>query len=156
MAKQSRELLFLKSTGVFIGELTSDNDKSKLDLTKFDTKIVELDESLGEYWYGDFASGEIRARTDKPVITESYVRYTTNVTVLDKYPIHSQLNIIIDMLAQSDIPKTEKFTEMKEFLDTIRATHQEQIAAYSTNTNAYTWVSLEEEKNTTSKKLNLE
>jgi hypothetical protein len=45
---------------------------------------------------------------------------------------------------------------MKEFLDTIRSTHQEQIAAYSTNTNAYTWVSLEEEKTTTSKKLNLE
>jgi hypothetical protein len=60
------------------------------------------------------------------------------------------------MLAQSDIPKTEKFIEMKEFLDTIKSTHQEQIAAYSTNTNAYTWVSLEEEKNTTSKKLNLE
>jgi hypothetical protein len=156
MAKQARELLFLKNTGVLVGELTSDNDKSKLDLTKFETKVVELDEALGEYWYGDFASGEVRARADKPVITESYVRYTTNVAVLDKYPIHSQLNIIIDMLAQSDIPKTEKFTEMKEFLDTIRSTHQEQIAVYSTNTNAYTWVSLEDEKDTASKKQNLE
>jgi hypothetical protein len=156
MAKISRELLFLKSTGVFIGEITEDNDKSKLDLTKFDTKIVELDDSLGEYWYGDFATGEVRSRVDKPAITESYVRYTTNVSILNKYPIHAQLNIIIDMLAQSDIPKTEKFIDLKEFLDTARATHQEQIAAYASNPDAYTWVSLEEEQATTNKKLNLE
>jgi hypothetical protein len=156
MSKQSRELLFLKSTGVLIGEITSDNDRSKLDLTKFDTKVVDIDESLGEYWYGDFSTGEIRARSEKPVITESYVRYTTNTTVLQRYPIHTQLNIIIDMLDQSGIPKTEKFSELKEYLDLIRSNHQEQIESYSTNPAAYTWVSLDEENETISKKLNLE
>ena len=117
MAKQTRELLFIKSTGALIGELTTDNDRSKLDLEKFETNVVEFDDEKGEYWYGDYSTGEVRARIDKPVITESHIRYNTNVEVLSKYPIHTQLNIIIDMLAQSDIEKTEKFVKLKEFLD---------------------------------------
>jgi hypothetical protein len=156
MATQSRELLFLKSTGVLIGEITPDLDRSKLDLSRFDTKVVEIDEDQGEYWYGDFSTGEVRARVEKPVITESYARFATNVRVISEYPIHTQLNIIIDMLDQSDIQKTEKFIQLKEYLDLIRNEHQEQIQAYSTNSDAYTWVSLEEERATIIKKLNLE
>lgn len=156
MAKQTRELLFIKSTGALIGELTADNDRSKLDLEKFETKVVEFDDEKGEYWYGDYSTGEVRARLDKPVITESHIRYNTNVEVLSKYPIHTQLNIIIDMLAQSDIEKTEKFLELKEFLDLARVNYQEQKSAYSNNPEAYTWVSLEEEENHIKNKLNLE
>jgi hypothetical protein len=156
MAKQTRELLFIKSTGTLIGELTADNDRSKLDLEKFETKEVEFDEEKGEYWYGDYSTGEVRARIDKPVITESHIRYNTNVEVLSKYPIHTQLNIIIDMLAQMDIEKTEKFIELKEFLDLARVNYQEQKSAYASNPEAYTWVSLEEEENHIKNKLNLE
>lgn len=156
MAKQTRELLFIKSTGALIGELTTDNDRSKLDLEKFETKVVEFDDEKGEYWYGDYSTGEVRARIDKPVITESHIRYNTNVEVLSKYPIHTQLNIIIDMLAQSDIEKTEKFVELKEFLDLARVNYQEQKSAYAGNPEAYTWVSLEEEENHIKNKLNLE
>jgi hypothetical protein len=156
MAKQTRELLFIKNTGALIGELTTDNDRSKLDLEKFKTKVVEFDEEKGEYWYGDYSTGEVRARIDKPVITESHIRYNTNVEVLSKYPIHTQLNIIIDMLAQLDIEKTEKFLELKEFLDLARTNYQEQKSSYASNPTAYTWVSLEDEENHIKNKLNLE
>lgn len=152
MATVSKELLFLKSNGVLIGELSDQVDRSRLDLSQFYTKTVEFNDENGDYWYGDYATGEVRSRTDKPVITESYVKYTTNVAILEEYPIHKQLSIIIDMLAQLDITKTEDFTQLKEFLDIQRQKHNEQIAAYSSNPDAYTWISWNEEKEIISKK----
>lgn len=146
MAKQRRELLFLKSTGILIGEITPETDREFLNLEKFATRIVEIDEEIGEYWYGDHISGEIRSRSDKPVITESAVRYITNVDILTVYPIHKQLNILIDLLAQADIPKTPEFLAMKEFLDNTRQQFVEKVELYSTNTDAYEWVSKEKEE----------
>jgi hypothetical protein len=152
MTTVSRELLFLKSNGVLIGELTDQVDRSKLDLTQFLTKIVEFDDEAGDYWYGDYTTGEVRSRLDKPVITESYVRYNTNLTILERYPIHKQLSIIIDLLAQSDIEKTEDFNQLKEFLDIERQKHSDQISAYASNSEAYTWISWDEEQQTITNK----
>lgn len=156
MAKKSRDLLFIKNTGVLIGEITPDTDTQSLNLDNFVIKTVELDEDLGDYWYGDYATGEVRSRSDKPVITESYVKYNTNVSILNEYPIHKQLNILIDVINNSDLPKTPEFIAMKEFLDSARANHQEQIQAYGSNPNAYTFVSEEEEKEIIAKKQNFE
>jgi len=150
------DLLFLKSTGVFLGEIPQETDKSKLDLTNFLVKTVDIDPIRGDYWYGDFATGEIRSKADKPLITESYIRYNTNVTVLDRFPIHTQINIILDMLARSNIEKTPEFIELKDYLDTVRSQYQEQKQVYANNTEAYTWVSLEEEKEMALKRQTLE
>ena len=156
MAKQSKELLFLKSTGVLIGEITDDLDKSKLDLSQFETKVVDIDSESGEYWHGDFATGEVKSMAEKLLVVESMMRYNANVAVLDKYPIHTQLNTIIDMLALSDIPKTEKFVELKEYLDLIRAEYQTKVTEFSSKPDTYTWISLDEEKEIQNKKSNLE
>lgn len=156
MAKKLRNLLFIKSTGVLIGEITPDTDTQSLNLDNFVIKPVELDEDLGDYWYGDYTTGEVRSRSDKPVITESYVKYNTNVSILTEYPIHKQLNILIDVINNSDLPKTPDFIAMKEFLDSARANHQEQIQTYGSNPNAYTFISEEEEKEIISKKQNFE
>jgi hypothetical protein len=146
MAKQQRELLFVKNTGALIGEITPEIDRSILNLEKFETKVVEIDTDIGEYWHGDHITGEIRSRTDKPVITESLVRYTTNVDILTEYPIHKQLNVLIDLLAQTDIPKTPEFEAMREFLQVSRQNYAEKVQLYSSNTEAYTWVSKEQEE----------
>jgi hypothetical protein len=156
MAKKSRDLLFIKSTGALIGEITPEMDTQTLNLDNFVVKTVELDEDLGDYWYGDCTTGEVRSRAEKPVITESYVKYNTNVSILNEYPIHKQLNILIDLLANSELPKTAEFTAMVEFLTSSRANHQEQIQAYSSNPNAYTFISEAEEKEIMSKKQNFE
>lgn len=156
MAKITRELLFLKNTGVLIGEIHAETDRESLNLEKFLVKTVELDEELGEYWYGDHDNGEIRSRVEQPVITESYIKYDTNLTIVGEYPIHKQLNILIDMLNQSDIAKTPEFTAMKEFLDAARNTHQEKVAAYKSNPAAYTWISEEEELDILDKKRRFE
>jgi len=152
MAKQIRELLFLKSTGVLIGEITEDVDTSVMDLSQFLTKKVEIDEENGEYWYGDFNNGMIKSRFDKPVITESQVKYFTNVKALEQYPIHRQLNVIIDMLDKSGLPQTDDFVRMKEFLQAVRDEHNEKISVYSSNPNIYTWIPVSEENELALKK----
>lgn len=156
MAKKSRELLFIKNTGALIGEITPEMDRSSLNLNNFSIKIVDLDEDLGEYWYGDYDTGEVRSRSDKPVITESFVKYNTNVSILSEYPIHTQLNILIDMLAQSDIQKTDEFNAMKQYLDSARQNHRDQINSYSSNSEAFTFISEQEELDMIERKKNFE
>ena len=156
MAKVSRDLLFLKNTGVLIGEIPLETDRASLNLEKFVVKTVEFDEEMGEFWHGDYETGMIKSRIGKPVVTESYIKFDTNQTILTEYPIHKQLNILIDMLAASGITKTPEFTAMKDFIDSARANHQEQIASYSSNPDAYTWISQEEELDIMDKKRRFE
>jgi uncharacterized protein YlxP (DUF503 family) len=146
MAKVERNLLFIKSTGTLIGEIPQDTDSSQLNLDKFLIKTVEIDDEAGDYWYGDYSTGEVRSRSDKPVLTESYVKYNTNVTVLKEYPIHKQLNIIIDMLDKNSAVKTDEFIAMKEFIDAARNQHAEQVQAYASNPDAYTWINEDQEQ----------
>lgn len=156
MAKVKRDLLFLKNTGVLIGEIHDETDRESLNLEKFVVKSVEFDTELGEYWYGDHDTGEIRSRVEKPVVTESYVKYDTNLTIVGEYPVHKQLNIIVDMLNKSSVEKTPEFLAMKEFIDTVRSNYQEQVAAYANNPEGYTWISEEEELEMLDKKRRFE
>lgn len=153
MAKKIRNLLFLKTTGVLIGEITDDVDTSVMDLSQFLTKSVEIDEENGEYWYGDYATGHLRSRLDKPVVAESQIKFYTNLKALEQYPIHKQINVIIDMLEKSGMPQTDDFVKMKEFLQAIRDEHNEKVAVYSSNPDVYTWVSEAEEHVQASKKV---
>jgi hypothetical protein len=152
MAKEIRKLLFLKSTGVVIGEITNDTDASVLDLTKFNVKTVEMDPDT-EYWIGDFNSGKVVSKIEKPLITEAMVKYSSNVKALTEYPIHKQLNIMIDMLDKSSLEKTTEFAKMKEFLDSIRQEHKEKVEFYANNPETYTWLSENEELAMNSKKV---
>jgi hypothetical protein len=153
MAKKIRKLLFLKSTGVLIGEITDDVDTSVMDLSQFYTKNVEIDEDNEEYWHGDFSTGTVKSRLTKPLITESQVKYYSNLKALEQYPIHRQINVIVDMLDKSGIPQTEAFMRMREFLQAIREEHNEKISVYASNPDVYTWVSESEEHLQTSKKV---
>jgi hypothetical protein len=153
MTKKIRKLLFLKSTGVLIGEITADTDTSILDLTQFLVKEVEIAEDNEEYWYGDYATGEVRSRNDKCVITESVVKYSTNTKIISKYPIHNQIDIIIDMLNSSNLEKTPEFLELKTYLDAEIQMHKDKIQAYSGNPEAYVWISAEEEQQENAKKI---
>lgn len=148
MAKETRTLLFLKSTGVLIGELSDKTSTEFMDLSKFDTKSVEIDEGAGDYYYGDYTTGEVRNHYEKPVINESLVKYAANVKILNEYPIHRQINIIVEMLnANESLVKTEKFTEMIAFLNAQRQAYIEKVAGFS-DPNAFHWISEDEEQAT--------
>ena len=74
------------------------------------------------------------------------IKYSTNTKILTTYPIHNQVNIIIDMLKQSGIPQTADFTNMVAYLDAEIQKHKDKIASYSSNSDAYVWVSSAEEE----------
>jgi hypothetical protein len=152
MAKRSRELIFIKDTGVLIGEVLDPADKEKFDLEKFVLKTVEIDEALDEYWYGDYETGEIRSRAEKAVVTESLIKYITNTEIVKKYPIHKQINILIDMIDRLDVEKTPEFNEFKEFLSAARQKHSDRIEVYASTPEAYVWISEEDEQEIINKK----
>ncbi len=153
MAKKLRSLLFLKSTGVLIGEINQETDHSVMDFSKLHVKEVELDEEAGEYWLGDYTTGRIASKLDKPVVSESAVKYATNLRILTEYPIHKQLNILIDMLDKSDLIKTSEFIAMKNYLEQMRNQHQEKCTAFSSDPNAYVWISESQEHDEFAKKV---
>jgi hypothetical protein len=153
MAKETRKLLFLKSTGVLIGEITADTDESVMDFSKFYIKEVGIDSTKQEYWSGDYATGQVLSKLDKPIITESVLNYSTNLKVLETYSIHKQLNILVDMLDKNASEKTPEFVAMRDFLKAARQEHLQKIQAYSSNPEAYIWVSKEQEEAMLSKKV---
>ena len=153
MAKENRKLMFLKSTGVLIGEITEDTDMSVMDLSKVSIKSVEIDVDSGEYWFGDYATGKVMSANDKPLVTESELRYNTNLKILTEYPIHTQLSIVIDMLDKIATEKTPEFVKLKSFLDKERALHKEKVQTYANNPQAYIWVSQEAEDAQNAKKI---
>jgi hypothetical protein len=141
MAIETKKLIFMKSNGVLIAMMDKDQDTSYIDTEKFNIKSVDMDNENGDYWNGNYDTGSVQSKSDKPVVTESALKFNTNVKVLEQYPIHKQLNIIIEMLDASDVPNTEAFTAMKAFIDSAKTNLDEKVTAYSTNTAAYTFVS---------------
>lgn len=152
MAKENRKLLFVKNTGVLIGEITDEMDLSVMNLDSFRVKDVEIDVSAGEYWFGDYATGRVMSSNDKPLVTESELRYNTNLKILTAFPIHTQLSIVIDMLDKIATEKTPEFVELKAFLDKERALHKEKVQTYANNPEAYVWLSQEAENAQNAKK----
>jgi len=146
MAIETKKLIFMKSNGVLVAMMENDQDTSYVDLEKFNIKVVEMDSDNGDYWHGDYDTGTIQSRTEKPLVNEATLKYNTNVKILEEYPIHKQLNIIIEMLDASDVPNTDEFTAMKAFIDAAKANLDEKITAYSTNSDAYTFVSVDDDK----------
>jgi hypothetical protein len=153
MTTQVRKLLFLKSTGVLIGEITEDTDISVMDFSQFYVKDVTFNIANEEYWYGDYSTGEVRSRNDKAVVIESVVKYSTNTKIISKYPIHNQIDIIIDMLAKSNLEKTPEFLELKTYLDVEIQKHKDKLQAFASNSEAYVFLSAEEEQQENAKKI---
>lgn len=144
--QQRKILLFAKTNGVLIGEIDGDSATSGLDLSAFDVKTVMMDEESGEYWYGDFATGEVKSREEKPLIHESVIKYQTNVRILEKYSLHKQLNLLIGMVDANLENKTPEWVEFKAFLDQVRDEYAQQVQVYKNNPDVYTFITEEEEK----------
>ena len=150
--KTKRQLLFLKSTGALVGELDKSVDSSFISTSEFLIKEVEMEEDGSEFWSGDYSTGEIISLAKRPIVRESELKYGANIKVLTKYPVHAQLNVIMSMLQQSDIPKTPEFLEMVAFIDMVKAELKEKIAVFSSNPDTYYWVSEADEQEETVKR----
>jgi len=135
MATEKKTFLFNAKNGVMTANLTetlknAPDIMNNLDLTKFKVKEVEFDNTT-HYWDGDHDSGSVKPMHDKTIIREAEVIHSANIRVLEAFPLHKQLNIIIEMLDQSDIPNTEKFTKLKDHVKAIKEETKEQKKVYA-------------------------
>ncbi|MAH07802.1 hypothetical protein CMI38_06150 [Candidatus Pacearchaeota archaeon] len=148
MATEKKTFLFNAKNGVMTANLTetlknAPDIMNNLDLTKFKVKEVEFDNTT-HYWDGDHDSGSVKPMHDKTIIREAEVIHSANIRVLEAFPLHKQLNIIIEMLDQSDIPNTEKFTKLKDHVKAIKEETKEQKKVYAEDP-AFEYVSMDEE-----------
>ena len=148
MAIEKKTFLFNAKNGILTADITDTLKQSQfitdsLDMTKFKVKEVEFDNTT-HYWDGDYDTGSVKPMHDKPIVKESEVNYNANIRVLEEFPLHKQLNIIIEMLDQADIPNTENLTKLKEHIEAIKQEAIEQKKVYAEDP-AFEYVSLDSE-----------
>ena len=116
---------------------------NSLDTSKFNIKEVEFDNST-HYWEGDYDTGSVKPMHDKQIIYERAVNTSANVRVLEKWPLHKQINAIIEMLDQADIPNTPKITALKEHIEAIKQETIEMKKVYEED-DAYEYIKVADE-----------
>tara|TARA_A100001011_G_C14071913_1_gene740669 strand:+ start:41 stop:499 length:459 start_codon:yes stop_codon:yes gene_type:complete len=114
MAKQTMTLMFNAKTGILLGEKPVES--ADLDLSKFKFKTLEID-PIEDFYDGDYDTGSVKSCAEKPMLNESVVNAQTTQTIETKYPLHKQLNVIMDMLNKSDIPNTSEFADMIQHIN---------------------------------------
>jgi len=148
MAMEKKTFLFNAKNGVFTADLTetlkaTPNVMDSLDLSKFKVKEVEFDNTT-HYWDGDHDTGSVKPMHDKQIIYERAVNTSANMRVLEKWPLHKQINALIEMLDQADIPNTPKITELKQHIETIKQETIEMKKVYEQD-DAYEYIKVADE-----------
>jgi len=149
MAKQKIRLMFNASNGAVIGAIPSGMSTGGLNPNEVKIKSLEYDPDTQVY-IGDFENGSIKniadvdTAPDAAIIDEELLNTETKEDLQHVYPMHRQLNILIDMLDKSDIANTAEFEEMKNFIDDLRAKNKARKDAYKANPNSYKFISREE------------
>ena len=148
MAMEKKTFLFNAKNGVFTADLTetlkaTPNVMDSLDLSKFKVKEVEFDNTT-HYWDGDHDTGSVKPMHDKQIIYERAINTSANIRVLEKWPLHKQINALIEMLDQADIPNTPKITELKQHIETIKQETIEMKKVYEQD-DAYEYIKVADE-----------
>ena len=148
MAMERKTFLFNAKNGVFTADLTdtlktTPDVMNSLDLSKFKLKEVDFDNTT-HYWDGDYDTGSVKPMHDKQIIYERAVNTSANIRVLEKWPLHKQINALIEMLDQADIPNTPKITELKEHIEAIKQETIEMKKVYEED-DAYEYIKVADE-----------
>ena len=148
MAMEKKTFLFNAKNGVMVADLTetlkdTPDVMQNLDVSKFKIKEVEFDNTT-HYWDGDHDTGSVKPMHDKPIIYERAVNASANMRVLEKWPLHKQINAIIEMLDAAEIPNTPKITELKAHIDTIKEETKQMKKVYEDD-DAYVYIKVADE-----------
>ena len=148
MAMEKKTFLFNAKNGVFTADLTdtlkaTPDVMNTLDLSKFNVKEVEFDNTT-HYWDGDYDTGSVKPMHDKIMIYERAVNTSANMRVLEKWPLHEQINAIIEMLDAAEIPNTPKITELKSHIDAIKEETKQMKKVYEED-DAYEYIKVADE-----------
>jgi len=161
MAKQLIRLMFNVSNGAVIGAIPDGVSTGGLNPNEINIKTLEYDPDT-EVYVGTFEKGSIKKikdidpAPDAAIIDEEMLNNETKEDLQHVYPLHRQLNIIIDMLNQSSIPNTKEFTEMKAFIDDLRAKNKARKDAYKANPDSYKFISRHEIQQSRRRRLGLD
>lgn len=145
---EKKTFLFNAKNGVMVADLTetlkdTPDVMQNLDVSKFKIKEVEFDNTT-HYWDGDHDTGSVKPMHDKPIIYERAVNASANMRVLEKWPLHKQINAIIEMLDAADIPNTPKITELKAHIDAIKEETKQMKKTYEDD-DAYVYIKIADE-----------
>ena len=145
---EKKTFLFNAKNGVMVADLTetlkdTPDVMQNLDVSKFKIKEVEFDNTT-HYWDGDHDTGSVKPMHDKPVIYERAVNASANMRVLEKWPLHKQINAIIEMLDAADIPNTPKITKLKTHIDAIKEETKQMKKTYGDD-DAYVYIKIADE-----------
>jgi len=134
-------LIFNKFTKAFIGSTHGEkvfSSEHKLNDEHFIFKEVTM--NADQEWEGDLENGSIKPISQlTPIIAESELDHDCRDKIFRRYQYYHQLNIlhkIIDKLVMSgavDLAEDDlsEFSEMKEYLTTIRANNDRFKIAYN-------------------------
>ena len=156
MAVETKTFLFNKNNGELIGELPSGAHVKGLDGTQVMTKVVNFDPKT-HFWAGGW-NGGLQAIADavvdkNQVIEEDLLDINVADNIGEQYPIFKQLNIIADMLNQSEVPNTPEFTAMMEYINNERERNKARKEVYQQSDTPYTYISKEDIKLMINKRL---
>jgi hypothetical protein len=138
--KSLRHLIFNKTTGVIVGEVKTPNFDPQSIGEGFVVKSVEMDED--DYWFGDYETGEVFSRQEKPIINQQEVREAATRNIYSEYDLYDQINLILEqvMALTSEETLVPKFGEMVARIEELRQAYKMQTEEYASNPEIYNWV----------------
>ena len=141
MAKEKFKMMFNAKNGTLVGHLPKGMSSFGLDPDEVKIKTVTYDPDT-EVYIGTFTDGEVKKIADvndgKTFIDEEVINAGTADNIEKKYPMHKQLNIIIDMLDKCDYPNTPEFAEMVSYIKDLRERNKASKKVYK-ESDAYTF-----------------
>lgn len=161
MAKQKIRLMFNVSNGAVIGAVPSGMSTGGLNPNEVKIKSLEYDPEV-EVYYGDYDTGSIKKISevdqapDAVVVDEQMLNVDVKNEIEHQYPLHRQLNIIMEMLDSSSIPNTPEFTEMREFIKDQIDRNTARKEAFKSNPGSYKFFSRQEMQKSRRRRLGLD
>ena len=143
--KMKKIILFNAKSGELLGSFESENfDVNGIDKTVISYKEVEMSET--EFWQGNYTTGKIYNSSEIKIVTQQTLRDNAIEKIYSEYFYIDQIKIIVEQLKSSVAREnqTENFKNMTEFIDEVRKEYHLKKEAYSSNPEAFIWVSDEE------------
>ena len=141
--------MFNANNGAVIGAVPSGMSTGGLNPNEVKIKSLEYDPEV-EVYFGDYETGSIQKiddldkAPDAAIIDEEMLNIDVKNDIQHVYPLHRQLNIIMDMLDQSSIPNTPEFTEMREYIKDQIDRNTARKEAFKSNPGSYKFISRQE------------
>lgn len=133
MAKEKFKMMFNAKNGTLLGHLPKGMSTFGLDPDEVKVKTVTYDPDT-EIFLGTYTDGKVHkiadVSTGKAFIDEEVLNAEVQQKIEETYPIHKQLNILIDMVNKSDMPNTLEFAEMMKFIQDLREMNKERKKTY--------------------------